>query len=70
MARQAYPDVPLFRYDYTDISEAQIADKLRAPALGGPVSAGALHRHSENRVLLTQYVRRESGWKLAQLRLA
>ena len=42
MARQAYPDVPLFRYDYADLSLAQIADKLRAPALGGPGSRGTL----------------------------
>ena len=42
MARQAYPDVPLFRYDYTDLTKAQIADKMRAPALGGPGSKDAL----------------------------
>ena len=42
MALQAYPDVPLFRYDYTDLTKAQIADKLQSPALGGPGSKGEL----------------------------
>lgn len=42
MAGKAYPDVPLFRYDYTSLSQADIAAKLRDPALGGPGSAGAL----------------------------
>jgi hypothetical protein len=42
MAGQAYPDVPLFRYDYTDLSEAQIANALSAPALGGPGAKGEL----------------------------
>jgi hypothetical protein len=42
MARSAYPDVPLFRYDYTDLSLTQIADKLRDPALAGPTSRSEL----------------------------
>ncbi|HEU4650131.1 MAG TPA: MoaF N-terminal domain-containing protein, partial [Croceibacterium sp.] len=44
MALQAYPDVPLFRYPYTDLSETQIAAKLAAAALAGPGSKGALER--------------------------
>lgn len=42
MARQAYPDVPLFRYAYTALTEAQVAEKLAAPALAGPTSRAAL----------------------------
>ncbi len=42
MALQANPDVPLFRYDYTDLSEAQIAAKLAAAAKGGPSAKGPL----------------------------
>jgi hypothetical protein len=42
MALQAYPDVPLFRYPYTQLSEAQIQDKLAPAALDGPGSKGAL----------------------------
>jgi len=42
MALQAYPDVPLFRYPWTDLSEAQIAAKLAPAAQGGPGSKGAL----------------------------
>ncbi|MEO6388673.1 MAG: MoaF N-terminal domain-containing protein [Croceibacterium sp.] len=42
MALQAYPDVPLFRYPYTDLTEAQIASKLAAPARVGPASKGTL----------------------------
>ena len=43
MALQAYPDVPLFRYPYTDLSQAQIAAALAAPARVGresPAGAG------------------------------
>ena len=36
MALQAYPDVPLFRYDYTKLTEEQIVSKLLAPARVGP----------------------------------
>ncbi len=36
MARQAYPEVPLFRYDYTDLGEDEIAARLHDPALAGP----------------------------------
>ena len=42
MALQAYPDVPLFRYDYTDLTEARIQAKLAPAAQGGPGSKGAL----------------------------
>jgi len=42
MASQAYPDVPLFRYPYTPLTEAQIAAKLAPAALSGPGSKGAL----------------------------
>jgi hypothetical protein len=42
MALQAYPDVPLFRYPYTDLTEAQILAKLGAAAAGGPGSKGGL----------------------------
>src|SRR6187399_2460367 len=42
MALQAYPDVPLFRYPYTDLSEAQILAKLGTAAAGGPGSKGRL----------------------------
>ncbi|MXO60111.1 hypothetical protein GRI89_11235 [Altererythrobacter salegens] len=34
IARKAYPDVPLFRYPYTDLSEGQIAGAMTAA--GGP----------------------------------
>ena len=44
MARQAYPDVPLFRYNYTALSVEQIAQKLSLPALAGPTSASALEQ--------------------------
>jgi hypothetical protein len=40
--RRAYPDVPLFRYPYTELTRAQVAEKLREPALGGPGSAATL----------------------------
>ena len=38
MALQAYPDVPLFRYPYTDLSDAQITAKLAPAAAAGPGS--------------------------------
>ena len=44
MALQAYPDVPLFRYPYTQLTEAQIAQKLAPAAQGGPGSKGGLER--------------------------
>src|SRR5687768_591001 len=42
MALQAYPDVPLFRYPWTALTEAQIAAKLAPAAQGGPGSKGGL----------------------------
>jgi hypothetical protein len=42
MALQAYPDVPLFRYPYTALTEAQIQAKLAPAAQGGPGSKGGL----------------------------
>ena len=36
--RRAYPDIPLFRYDYTDLSEAAVSTALRPAALAGPTS--------------------------------
>jgi len=42
MALQAYPDVPLFRYAYTPLTEAQIVEKLAGPARVGPSSKAAL----------------------------
>ena len=44
MARMAYPDVPLFRYDFTDLSQADVVAKLAPAAGGGPGSKGALDR--------------------------
>jgi len=41
MALQAYPDVPLFRYDFTNLSEAQVASKLTGPAKDGPAGKPA-----------------------------
>src|SRR5690606_34261873 len=38
----AYPDVPLFRYDYTPLTEAQIVEKLAGPARVGPSGKAAL----------------------------
>ena len=38
MALQAYPDVPLFRYPYTQLTEAQIVAKLTPAARVGPAS--------------------------------
>lgn len=37
---QAYPDVPLFRYPYTELTEDRIAAALRGPAAGGPGGTG------------------------------
>ncbi|MGZ3259560.1 MAG: hypothetical protein ACXWIO_12325, partial [Croceibacterium sp.] len=51
MAQQAYPDVPLFRYPYTDLSEAQIATALAAPAKVGPSSKGPLDNSLSGKVL-------------------
>jgi hypothetical protein len=42
MPVQAYPDVPLFRYDYTPLTEAQIVEKLAGPARVGPSGKAAL----------------------------
>jgi len=42
MALQAYPDVPLFRYPWTELTEAQIATRLAPAAQGGPGSKGGL----------------------------
>ncbi|MEO6151937.1 MAG: MoaF N-terminal domain-containing protein [Croceibacterium sp.] len=42
MALQAYPDVPLFRYPYTDLSAAQIQAKLAPAAAAGPASKAKL----------------------------
>ena len=42
MALQAYPDVPLFRYAYTPLTEAQIVEKLAGPARVGPSSRATL----------------------------
>lgn len=39
MALQAYPDVPLFRYAFTNLSEREIASKLRDAAASGPQSS-------------------------------
>ena len=39
MALQAYPDVPLFRYPYTDLTEAQIQAKLARAATCSPNAA-------------------------------
>lgn len=42
MALEAYPSVPLFRYPYTQLTEAQIEAKLAPAAQGGPGSKGPL----------------------------
>lgn len=42
MALQAYPDVPLYRYEYTKLTEAQILNKLAPAAQGGPGGKGTL----------------------------
>ena len=51
MALQAYPDVPLFRYPYTDLSQAQVAAALTAPARVGPSGKGALDNNLAGKVL-------------------
>lgn len=51
MARKAYPDVPLFRYDYTDMGEMEIARKLAPAALAGPASRGPLEEISPHEVV-------------------
>jgi len=40
--RKAYPEVPLFRYDWTALSREQIAAALAAPAQHGPSSASEM----------------------------
>ena len=42
MALEAYPSVPLFRYPWTELSEAQIKASLAPAAQGGPGSKGGL----------------------------
>ena len=42
MALEAYPSVPLFRYPYTQLTEAQIRAKLAPAAQAGPGSKSAL----------------------------
>ena len=37
-ARAAYPDIPLFRYDYTNLSLDDVKRRLTSPALAGPHS--------------------------------
>ena len=67
MALQAYPDVPLFRYPYTELSEARIADQLRAPATGGPGSASRLETDLAGTVL--RFVNEDGGtlnWRFGQ----
>ena len=39
---EAYPSVPLFRYPYTDLTEAQIMAKLAPAATAGPGSKSRL----------------------------
>ena len=60
MALQAYPDVPLFRYPYTDLSEAQIAAALAAPAQVGPGSKGPLDNNLAGKVLNFAWRRRRT----------
>ena len=48
---EAYPQVPLFRYAYTDLSEAQIASALASPARAGPGSKGPLDTGLAGKVL-------------------
>lgn len=50
MAKQAYPDIPLFRYDYTALSEAQIANSLSASAMGGPDSEADLEQITQSQL--------------------
>ena len=51
MAQQAYPDVPLFRYPYTDLREAQIATALAAPSRVGPSGKGPLDNSLAGKVI-------------------
>jgi len=51
MAQQAYPDVPLFRYDYTDLSEAQVVARLAGPAKAGPTGKSGLAASMAGRTL-------------------
>ncbi len=51
MALQAYPDVPLFRYDYTKLSEAQIANRLAPAAQSGPGGKAPLETDLAGRTL-------------------
>ena len=51
MALQAYPDVPLFRYPYTDLSLAQIGAALAGPATAGPGGKGPLGNNLAGKVL-------------------
>ena len=51
MALQAYPDVPLFRYPYTDLSEAQATAALAAPGRVGPAGKGPLDNNLSGKVL-------------------
>jgi hypothetical protein len=44
MALEAYPSVPLFRYPYTQLTEAQIQAKLAPAAEAGPTSRSPLER--------------------------
>ncbi|MFC3100931.1 MoaF N-terminal domain-containing protein [Altererythrobacter lauratis] len=50
MARKAYPDIPLFRYAYTPLSEAEVAQKLAPAALAGPQSASELEEIAPQRL--------------------
>lgn len=65
MARQAYPDVPLFRYDYTNLSEAQVAGKLAAPALAGPTSRAALEDLGNREVTFVAADGTQLAWTFA-----
>jgi hypothetical protein len=51
MALQAYPDVPLFRYPYTDLSLAQIQASLVGPAGSGPAGKRPLDNNLAGKVL-------------------
>ena len=51
MALQAYPDVPLFRYPYTDLSLAQIEAALARPANTGPGGKGSLDNNLSGKLL-------------------
>lgn len=61
MARTAYPDVPLFRYDYTDLSEAQVQARLSSAASSGPGHKGPL---------LAEYVKDKDGWAIDRMQFA